>query len=78
MSIEHNAVLYWDNGEGETPCSQEYLELFNQKNAIYSPGRDYEMCLDDLDIDDYEAWNRLDDKLLGMQADGHIGKSIRY
>ncbi len=67
-------AIEWPNGEGFTPCTREYAALMDERDAILP---DY-LNLDDLSPEDYQSWNVLDQKLLSMQADGHLGKGERY
>lgn len=72
--VEHDAALIWPNGEGETPCSQAFLDARDERDAL-TP----ESCnLADLSPEDYQRWNILDDRLLSMQSSGHTGKPRRY
>lgn len=74
-TIIHDDVLFWPNGLGETPCTQEYTEIKDQLDAILDPSS---FSLSDLSPDDYELWNRLVDKLAQLQMAGHLGKGYRY
>lgn len=76
--MEHTSAIYWPNGNGETPCSAEYAATKDARDAIYVCGNDEGETLDDLSPEDYQRWNELDDKLNGLQLNGHLGKSIRY
>jgi hypothetical protein len=72
--MKHDDAIEWPNGEGFTPCSSEYAQLIDRMDAI----KPENFNLDDLSPQDYEEWNRLDDKKYSMLAEGHLGKSIRY
>lgn len=76
MTIKHDCILDWPNGEGETPCSTEYLMTLTQRDLIYEPGS--KGSLEDLSPEDYQKWNELDDKLNNLHLNGHIGKSVKY
>jgi len=77
MSIEHNDLIFWPNGMGETPCTTEYAETLAARDALYDCGAD-NRSLSNLSPSEYEQWMRLDHKLDQLQMAGHIGKSIRY
>jgi hypothetical protein len=74
MAIKLDDTIEWPNGEGFTPCSSEYARLIDAMDAI----KPEDVNLDDLSAEDYELWNRLDDKKYSMLAEGHLGKSVRY
>jgi len=75
-AIEHNRVIDWPNGNGYTPCSVEYRETLDEKEAIVSRyhGENYNQY----SSEDYENYCRLENKLAGLQLAGHIGKSVKY
>jgi len=75
-AIVHDDVIYWPNGLGETECSTEYRETMDARDAVYMTGDG--RTLDDLSPEDYERWNRLEDKLCNLQFNGHTGHSSRY
>ena len=61
-------VLYWPNGEGETPCTEEYQALADRLQDLAG-------------IDTDAAYNercQLQNDMAVLQADGHLGTSIRY
>ena len=69
--------LQCPNGKGYPPCSQTYAQVKARRDAIWS--FDDGGTLEDLSPADYEAWNRADMELLGLQASGeHLGKSVRF
>ena len=72
--VEHDAVIEWPNGLGETPCSSAYLAMKEEADSILPPGE----SMDGLSPADYQRWNVLTDRLAGMQAEGHTGKAVRY
>lgn len=76
--IEFSDAIEWPNGKGFTPCSREYAKLMDARNAVYDANVDEDRSLSDLSPEDYEIWNVLDNKLLNLQANGHLGKSVRY
>lgn len=67
-------IFDWPNGEGYTECSQEYFDTMQAAEAIKPP----ETNMDDLSPEDYEAWNRLDNRLSEMQAQGGHLRPIRF
>lgn len=75
--ITHDDVIEWPNGEGFTYCSREYADTMAAKDAIFDPNHD-EGTSEDLSPEDYNRFHELDNKLMSMQADGHIGESVRY
>ena len=75
--MEHNAFIYWVNGEGYTPCTMGYRQLLSEKEAIYDPVY-HEHGLDDLSPEEYQRYSEIENKLAVMQLDGHLGKSVRY
>lgn len=75
MTIEHNDQIDWPNGQGYTPCSEEYANKLFEKNLIHKVG---EGSLDDLSPADYQRYCELDNELGNMQLNGHLGKSVRY
>lgn len=59
-------IFDWPNGEGYTECSQEYYDAMMAKEAI----KPDDVSSDSLSPEDYEAWNRLDNRLNEMLAQG--------
>ena len=74
MTVKHDDAIEWPNGEGFTPCSREYAELMDKRDALKPDW----VNLDDLSPEDYQEWNVLDNRMLELQASGHLGKSVRY
>lgn len=77
MRIAHTDIIEWENGLGFTPCSAEYRRVWDAMRQIH----DCTMSganLDSLSPADYERYCRLDNELLTLQGNGHLGKSIRY
>ncbi len=84
-NIKHDCILDWPNGEGETPCSTEYMLTLTQRDLIYDPNPWSLQAqtspigsMDDLSPEDYQKWNELDHKLSQLHSEGHIGKSVKY
>ena len=75
MAERHTDSLEWPNGEGFTPCTPEYRATMEERDAILDPFGS--INLDDLSPEDYQRWNVLDNELMGMQLDGHLGQSER-
>lgn len=75
--MEHTATIEWPNGNGYTPCSEEYRRVLDEKKSIEYKYQDA-VSMNDYSREDYETWNRLEDRLATLHADGHIGKSVRY
>jgi len=75
MTITHDSSIEWPNGEGWTPCSKEYAAVNDEIDDLNDFGR---IGMDDMSPDDYEKYNRLDDKRNGLLLAGHVGKSERY
>lgn len=73
-TLIHDDAIEWPNGEGYTPCTREYAEMYDRMDAI----KPDDVRMDELSPEDYEAWNALDHQRCQMQIDGHLGKSIRY
>lgn len=76
--MEHTAQLHWPNGKGYTPCSQEFADTKNARDAIYEVGNLEGETLDGLSPELYQRWNELDDKLNSLQLAGHLGESVRF
>lgn len=74
VTIEHTDAIEFPNGEGYTPCSIEYAKIIDKMEVIKP---DY-INLDDLSSEDYNEWNKLDNKRAEMMLAGHLGKSVRY
>lgn len=72
--LVHHDAIEWPNGEGYTPCTCEYAEIYDRLNAI----KPDDVNMDDLSIEDYNEWHRLDHERAAMQMNGHLGKSVRY
>lgn len=64
------------NGRGYTPCTAEYIETKEKRDAIYVPGDG--RTLDDLSPEEYQAYSELDNKLMQLQLSGHLGQSVRF
>lgn len=75
--IKHLDVIEWPNGLGCTPCSIEYRNLHDEQVRIHNPAIDG-ANIEKLSPEDYQQWMTLDNKLLELQAAGHLGKSVRY
>ena len=76
-TLVYNDRIFWPNGEGETPCTKEYADAMAAKDAIFDPNYD-EGTSENLSPEDYQRYCELDNALMTMQANGHLGKSIRY
>lgn len=74
--VEHTDSIDWPNGEGFTPCSDEYRKLFDEKLAIFDPAGDGD--LEELEPEKYNAYCRLENDLANLQASGHLGKGERW
>jgi hypothetical protein len=72
--MKHDDAIEWPNGLGYTPCTREYADLMDRSAAI----KPDDVNMDDLSPEDYQEYNVVQDKLLNLQASGHLGKSIRY
>lgn len=76
---KHTDAIDWPNGAGYTPCTREYAEAMDQRDAIYDANHDRpERTLEDLSPEDYEAWHRLDQKLSELRHAGHMGEPVRF
>lgn len=75
-ALVHDHAIEWPNGEGFTPCTALYRETMDERDAIHDLN-DPREPLDSLSPEDLQRWNVLDDRLLGLQADGHVGQSER-
>jgi inactivated superfamily I helicase len=72
--MTHDDAIEWPNGEGFTPCTREYAELIDKRDALKPDW----INLDDLSPADYQEWCTLDAQLNQLQCAGHLGKSVRY
>lgn len=68
--------IEFPNGKGYTPCTQEYYDLYHEKKALHDPASGE--SLDDLPPADYQRWCEMDQKVMLMSVDGHVGKSVWY
>ena len=75
MVIKHESAIDWPNGLGYTPCSIEYAAITDQINSLSDYGR---ISMDDMSPTDYQTYNTLLDKQVGLQMNGHVGKSQRF
>lgn len=73
--MKHDDAIEWPNGEGFTPCSREYAEICDQIDAMSACGA---ISMDDMSPADYQTYNILLDRRSSLQANGHVGKSVRY
>lgn len=73
--IDHSDVLDWPNGRGFTPCTPAYRTLLDIRNDIYDPNSGG--SLEDLSMEDYNRWNRLEDFLASLHLNGHLGQGER-
>lgn len=73
-TLRHDDAIEWPNGLGYTPCSREYADLMDRRDALKPDA----VNMDDLSPEDYQEFNIIENKLDGMLADGHVGKSVRY
>lgn len=71
--LDHH--IEFPNGKGYTPCTKEYYDLYTEKMAIYDPANGN---YDDLSPEDAQRWSEMDNKIMGMTVDGHVGKSVTY
>jgi len=74
--MEHTETIDFPNGNGFTPCTKEYRDVYDARCAICDLN-DGE-SLSDLSPEEYQEWSLLDDKLASMQISGHTGKSVRF
>lgn len=51
--MKHDAAIYWPNGRGYTPCTQEYADKLAERDAIHDPRYGN---LDDLSPADYNKY----------------------
>lgn len=75
-AIQHTAKIEFPNGNGYTPCTQEYRDTLDAKNNICNPNHGDNV--NDLPAELYQEFSVLDDKLMNLQIAGHLGKSVRY
>ena len=73
----YSSAIDWPNGEGYTPCTDEYRSLMDQRDAIFDPNFD-SGSTEDLSSEDYEKWHSLDARLCELQMAGALGKSVRF
>jgi hypothetical protein len=73
-AIVHDDHIDWPNGLGTNPCSAEYRKTYDEMKSVKP---DY-VALEEMAPADYQRWNELDQRLLQLQATGHVGKSIRF
>ena len=66
--------LPFPNGKGYTPCTKEYFDLYHAKMALHNPA---DGSLDALSPEDYQRWCEMDQQIMQMALDGHIGTSVR-
>lgn len=76
--MDHTAKIEFPNGLGFTPCTQEYLDTKTARDNICDPNYSENDRVSDLPAELYQEWSVLDNKLMNMQCDGHLGKSVRY
>lgn len=74
--MKHDAQIDWPNGLGYTPCSREYRDTMDRRDAILDPR--FGQSLEDLAPADYDHWMRLDNELNEMMMTGHLGRAVRY
>jgi hypothetical protein len=67
-------AITWPNGEGFTPCTRAYAELCDKLAAL----KPETVNLDDLSPDDYNEFCALSHRRDQMQAEGHLGQSVRH
>lgn len=78
-TTQHTDAIDWPNGEGYTPCTPEYASLMAERDRIYDANYDRpDRTLEDLSPEDYQRWHVLNDRLHTMQADGALGKPVRF
>lgn len=77
MTMQHDGLLYWPNGLGETPCSKQYEATSDAMCAIFNPSYN-DGSLDDLSPADYNRYCTLENELANLQLAGHVGKSRKY
>lgn len=81
-------TIYWPNGMGETPCSEEYedanLELIAAREALddlggFGASNDRSFRAPDGYAEAYERYCRASARCDQLQGEGgHLGKPIRY
>lgn len=74
--MQHTERLEFPNGMGYTPCTEEYKDAFDARKDICDANEGE--SIHDLSPALYQEWCTLDNKLMGLQLDGHLGKSVRY
>lgn len=74
--MQHEGLLYWPNGLGETPCSKEYEAKSDAMWVIFDPTSG--STLADLSPADYNCYCQLENELGMLQLAGHVGKSRRF
>ncbi len=83
MSIKaHVEAVFWPNGLGETPCTQEYKALLDEQNALRDKYTDIltgiQEFVDDWSNEDYNRFHQIANDLGVLQLDGHLGKGFKY
>lgn len=66
--------IEFPNGKGFTPCTKEYYDLYHEKKELHDPASGE--SLDDLPPADYQRWCVMDNKIMLMLLEGHLGKSV--
>ena len=72
---EFTRNLPFPNGKGYTPCTKVYYDVYHDKMAICNPNAGE--SIDALSPEKYQRWSELDNDLMGMSLDGHLGTSVR-
>lgn len=75
MSKIFDHEIEFPNGLGYTPCTKEYFDIYQAKDMLSDGGR---IMPNDMSSEDYNRFCHLDNDALNLQADGHLGKSVRY
>lgn len=74
--LKHLDVIEWPNGLGCTPCTLEYRATKDKRDNICNPNEGD--SIHDLPPELYQEYSVLDNELMTMQSNGHLGKSERY
>ncbi len=79
MIVAHLEAIYWENGQGETPCSVEYKAKYDERESLIDKVREGDTFNpSDFSPEDYNTYHQIENDLGVLQINGHLGKGERY